>query len=159
MEAGTVMNEARSRFRRGAAGVLAALALASGGFILSACAEITADAGAAGEEPVVKEELGNSDIHTLTLTPEAVERLGLTTAEVQASGDGTTVPYAALIYDHGGDTWVYTNPKPQVFVRAAVGVDRIDGDTVHLMDGPEPGTSVVTLGAAELFGAEFDTAH
>ena len=70
-----------------------------------------------------------------------------------------TVPYAAIIYDHGGDTWVYTNPEPEVFVRAAVVVDRIDGDTAHLSEGPEPGTSVVTLGAAELYGAEFDTAH
>jgi hypothetical protein len=159
MEAGTVMNEARSRFRRGAAGVLAALALAGGLCALAGCAQITADATAAGQEPVVKEELGNSDLHTLTLTPEAVERLGLTTAEIEASADGTSVPYAALIYDHGGNTWVYTNPEPQVFVRAAVSVDRIDGDVVHLTDGPEPGTRVVTLGAAELFGAEFDTAH
>ena len=41
----------------------------------------------------------------------------------------------------------------------AIEVDRIDGDTAHLTEGPEAGTSVVTLGAAELFGAEFDTAH
>ncbi|MDQ4137934.1 MAG: hypothetical protein M3116_03700 [Actinomycetota bacterium] len=135
------------------------MTLAGGAFALTACAEVTADATGAGEEPVVKEELGNTDIHTLTLTPQAVERLGLTTAEVEASGEGTTVPYAALIYDHDGDTWVYTAPEPEVFVRAAVEVDRIDGETVHLLNGPEPGTRVVTLGAAELFGAEFETAH
>ena len=153
------MNEVRSRVRRRTTGVLAALVLAGGAFTLTACAQVPADATGTAEEPVVKEELGNTDIHTLTLTPQAVERLGLTTEEVEASGDGTTVPYAALIYDHDGDTWVYTNPEPQIFVRAAVDVDRIDGDTVHLSGGPEPGTSVVTLGAAELYGAEFDTAH
>ena len=152
------MRDQQFRFRRGVAGVLAALVLVGGG-ALTACAEVTTDATAAGQEPVIKEEVGDSDIHTLTLTAQAVERLGLTTAEVAASDDGTTVPYAALIYDSQGNTWVYTTPEQRVFVRAAVEVDRIDGDTVHLSDGPEPGTSVVTLGAAELFGAEFDTAH
>jgi hypothetical protein len=159
MEAGTIMSDVRSRFRRGASGVLATLALAGGAFALTGCAQVTSDGTAAGREPVVKEEVGNSDLHRLTLTPQAIERLGLTTAEVEEGRDGTTVPYAALIYDSRGDTWVYTNPEPRVFVRAAVGVDRIEGDTVHLTDGPEPGTIVVTLGAAELFGAEFDTAH
>jgi hypothetical protein len=157
------MNGTGSRRRRSVAGAvtsmaLAAMALAGGLFTLTACATVSTDATAGGPAPVVKEEVGDTDIHSLTLTPEAVERLGVTTAEVQASGDGTTIPYAALIYDHGGDTWVYTNPEPEVFIRAAVVVERIDGDTVHLSGGPEPGTSVVTLGAAELFGAEFDTA-
>lgn len=153
------MNGTRSSFRRGATGALAALMLAGGACILTSCAEVPVDATAAGAETVTKEEVGDTDIHRLTLTPKAVERLGIVTAEVEESSEGTTMPYAALIYDHGGNTWVYTNPEPQVFVRAAVEVDRIDGDTVHLADGPERGTTVVTLGAAELFGAEFDTAH
>jgi hypothetical protein len=159
MEAGTVMKQARSRLRRRVAGVLAALLLAGAAFALTGCTAVTADATAAGPDPVVKEEVDDTDLHRLTLTPEAVERLGLTTAEVEPDENGTTVPYAALIYDSRGSTWVYTNPEPDVFVRAAVEVDRIDGATVHLSDGPEPGVRVVTLGAAELFGAEFDTAH
>jgi len=41
-----------------------------------------------------------------------------------------------------------------VFVRTQVRVDRIDGDVALLLDGPPSGTSVVTVGLAELFGAE-----
>jgi hypothetical protein len=159
MEAGTVMNENRSRIRRGVAGVFAALALAGGALSMTGCAEVTAAETVAGPEPAVKAEIADTDLNTLTLTPEAVERLGLETVEVEAGDGGVTVPYAAIIYDHGGDTWVYTTTEPEVFVRAAVVVDRIDGETAHLSEGPEPGTSVVTLGAAELYGAEFDTAH
>lgn len=154
------MNDAGMKIRRGVALILAALALAGGALSLSGCADVTAAEAVAGPEPAVKEEIGDTEFHTLTLTPEAVERLGLTTVEVEAGdGGGTTVPYAAVIYDHDGDTWVYTEPEPEVFVRAAIVVDRIDGDTAYLSEGPEPGTSVVTLGAAELYGAEFDTAH
>jgi hypothetical protein len=36
-------------------------------------------------------------------------------------------------------------------------VDRITGDKVQLRTGPAAGTDVVTMGAAELFGAEFGT--
>ncbi len=153
------MNDARTRIRRGVAAVLVALALPGGALALTGCAEVTAADAVAGPEPAVMEEIGDTELHTLTLTPQAIERLGLTTTEVESGDGGVTVPYAAVIYDHGGDTWVYTNPEPEVFVRAAIVVDRIDGDTAHLSAGPEPGTSVVTLGAAELFGAEFDTAH
>jgi hypothetical protein len=153
------MNDARSRIQQRVAGVLAALALAGGAFTLTGCAEVTAADAAAGPEPAVVEEIGDTEFSKLTLTPEAVDRLGLTTVEVEGGAGRLTVPYAALIYDHDGDTWVYTNPEPYVFVRAAVEVERIDGETVHLTEGPELGTSVVTLGAAELFGAEFDTAH
>ncbi|GAA1751283.1 hypothetical protein [Agromyces humatus] len=152
------MNDATLKVRRVAATVLAALAIVGGTLSLAGCAEVTEAGAAAGPEPAVKEEI-TEELSSLTLTPQAIERLGLETAEVEAGDGGLTVPYAALIYDHDGDTWVYTTTEPEVFIRAAVVVDRIDGETAHLSEGPEPGTSVVTLGAAELFGAEFDTAH
>ena len=130
------MNDVRTRIRRGVAGVLAALALTAGAFTLTGCGQATAADGVAGPEPAVKEEIGDTEISTLTLTPEAVDRLGLMTVEVEGGAGGLTVAYAALIYDHDGDTWVYTNPEPEVFVRAAVEVDRIDGDTAHLTEDP-----------------------
>lgn len=67
------------------------------------------------------------------------------------------IPYAALIYDAAGNTWVYTSPEPRTYIRAAVNVNRITGDAVELNAGPSAGTAVVTVGAAELFGAEFGT--
>ena len=38
------------------------------------------------------------------------------------------VPYAAVLYDLHGETWVYTSPEPLVYVRAPIAVDHIEGD-------------------------------
>jgi hypothetical protein len=76
------------------------------------------------------------------------------------SGSGrTVVPYAAVIYDAHGDTWVYTSPSPLVFVRHRIEIDHIEGDRAVLRSGPPVGTTVVTAGAAELLGTEFKVGH
>jgi hypothetical protein len=49
---------------------------------------------------------------------------------------------------------VYTNPEPLVFVRHAIVIDYIEGDLAILSEGPDAETAVVTVGAAELYGAE-----
>ena len=72
---------------------------------------------------------------------------------------GTTprklVPYAAVIYDVNGGTWVYTKePNALSFVRQSITVDYIEGDLAFLIEGPPVGTEVVTVGGAELYGAE-----
>jgi RND family efflux transporter MFP subunit len=67
----------------------------------------------------------------------------------------TVTPYASLIYDIHGGSWVYENPEPGVFVRSRVEVDYIAGNLAVLRRGPAKGTAVVTDGAAELFGTEF----
>ena len=64
------------------------------------------------------------------------------------------IPYAAVIYDPQGATWVYTNPEPLAFVRQSVVVDYIEDELAVLSEGPAAGTAVVTVGAAELFGTE-----
>ena len=64
------------------------------------------------------------------------------------------VPYSALMYVSTGDTFVYTSPKPRTFVRQAVNIDYIADNVAVLKEGPPVGTEVVTVGAAELFGAE-----
>ena len=43
-----------------------------------------------------------------------------------------------------------------VYVRAPIDVIRIDGDRALLSDGPPLGTEVVTVGAAELLGTEYE---
>jgi hypothetical protein len=87
-----------------------------------------------------------------------VERLDLTTEKVtKGTGSGVEIPYASLIYDGAGKTWVYTSPEPRTYIRAAVIVDKITGDKVQLRSGPPVGSDVVTVGAAELFGTEFGT--
>lgn len=64
------------------------------------------------------------------------------------------VPYAAVLYGVNGETWVYSSPEPLVYVRQPIVIDYIEDDLAILSEGPEAGTPVVTVGAAELFGAE-----
>ena len=101
----------------------------------------------------------------MVLTEQAAERLGIETtaisdSEVQSAGGETTlrkvVPYSAVLYDVDGGAFVYTSPEPLTFVRAPITVDYIKGDVAVLSDGPSSGTAVVTVGSAELFGAEFE---
>ncbi len=92
------------------------------------------------------------------MTEEAAKRLDIQTAAVREEQvNGTqrrVIPYAAVLYDTQGDTWVYTSPEPLTFVRHPITVDHIDGDKAVLSDGPPSGTAVVTVGAAELYGSE-----
>jgi hypothetical protein len=108
----------------------------------------------AAEAAVTVDKIEGSDLKKLTLSEHAAQRLGLTTAEVTASGPETTVPYSAILYDKKGATWAYTNPEGLVFVRAEVTVDRVAQGVAYLDEGPDPGTKVVTVGAAELWGVE-----
>ena len=82
--------------------------------------------------------------------------------ELALMGSGTPqkiVPYSSVIYDLNGNTWTYTNPEPLTFLRHPISVDYIEGDVAVLTDGPPPGTTIVTVGAAELFGTEFGVGH
>ncbi|RWH31022.1 hypothetical protein [Mesorhizobium sp.] len=64
------------------------------------------------------------------------------------------VPYSSVVYDEHGDSWLYSNPEPLVFVRQKVAVERVLGDIAVLSDGPARGTPVVSVGAVELMGVE-----
>lgn len=82
--------------------------------------------------------------------------------ELAVSGDGEVrkvVPYSSLLYDGHGQTWVYTSPEALTYVREAVEIENIEGDQAFLLQGPEAGTKVVSVGAAELFGTEFEVGH
>ncbi len=101
------------------------------------------------------EKIAGSDLKRITLTAKAAERLAIKTGKTATDASGVmTVPYAALVYDSKGKTWVYTNPEPLVYVRASVDVASIKGPNVILKDGPAAGTNVVVTGVAELYGAE-----
>ena len=118
--------------------------------LLSACGggqiPVTGDKVA----PVKLEKIEGTDFQRVILTEKAVERINVQTAIVS----GNTVPYAAVIYDTEGKTWVYTSPAPLTFVREPIMVERIEGDQAILSQGLKEGTSVVTLGVSELYGAE-----
>ncbi len=116
-------------------------------------------------KPAVIEHIEGSELSKVTLTEKAMERLDIATAPVRdamvkrAASPRRVVPYAAVLYDAHGETWVYTSPETRTFVRHQIGVDYIDGDLAVLSNGPPTGTLVVTVGAAELFGAEFEIGH
>lgn len=94
----------------------------------------------------------------VTLTEDAVNRLGVHTAAIAAAPPPSTaklaMPTAALFYDEAGDTWAWVMGQPRVYERQHVTVSTIEGDTVALSAGPPTGTQVVTQGAAELYGTE-----
>ena len=130
---------------------------------LPACTQTSAEA-TGGVEPAKVEHIeGSDDLSRLTLTPRAVERLGIQTKPVLVGKVGNAtrrvVPYGALLYDAKGDTWVYVNPAPLDYVREPVTVDHIEGDQAVLSNGPPAGTRVVSVGAAELYGTETGVGH
>lgn len=104
-------------------------------------------------EPAQVTVMPGSDHKAVVLTEQARARLDIQTAEVAAQP--LAVPYAAVLYETDGSTWVYTNPEPLAYVRNQIEVDRIEGDQAFLISGPPAGTAVVTTGAAELLGVEF----
>jgi hypothetical protein len=119
---------------------------------LSACAP----AAAPEEEtkPVTLEPVTGTDLNRITLTEEAAKRLDVQTAEVHEADGKMAVPYASILYEANGNTWVYVNVAPLVFVRQAIVIDSINGDEAILSKGPDSGSTVVTVGAAELYGSE-----
>ena len=139
-------------------GLLVALLIA--GLVLVACSRSTSQEVLGAEAPpVTVEKIEGSDLKRVTLIPGSAERLGIEAvpvrSEVVRGVSRMVMPYAALLYDEAGNTWTYTNPEGLAFVRHSVTVDRIEGDLAVLSDGPPAGTMVVTVGAAELYGAEF----
>jgi hypothetical protein len=125
---------------------------------LAACGGTSDEAGAGGNEPARLEPVEGTDVSRVILTAKAAERLGIQTAMVQ-NGEGrhaqlTVMPYSALVYDTNGRAWAYTSHEQLTFVRARLTIERIEEQNVFLLDGPPPGTSVVTVGAAELYGTE-----
>jgi hypothetical protein len=121
---------------------------------LSACTQVEESESTYSPTEVTPVK-GSDDIQQVTFTAIAARRAGVRTASVQASGRLRSIPYAALIYNEEGTTYTYVSPKPLVYVRERIDVDRIAGDHVLLRHGPPAGTAVVTTGAAEVYSAEF----
>ncbi len=136
---------------------LAIATLAVAGLQLSGCGKSSSYTKV---EPAKVEKVDG--INKVTLSEKAMERIGVKTTPLQegkvegAENDVPRpfVPYSAVMYVSNGDTFVYTSPKPQTFVREAINIDYIAGNVAVLKEGPPAGTNVVTVGAAELFGAE-----
>ena len=131
---------------------MAMTAVAVGVVIAAGCGD---DSSYTYEEPATVEEVSEG-LWRIELTEQAEQRTGLETVEISINGsDLKELPYSAVMYHFDGTTWTYTNPEPQVFVRAPIEIERIEGDVAILVSGPDVGTTVVSVGAAELYGVEF----
>jgi hypothetical protein len=126
------------------------LLLMVAGLLLSACGPSAAEIEVSEQGPAKVEHLQGENPTRVTLTEKAAERLDIQTVPAQ----GDAIPYAAVIYDTEGNTWVYTNPEPFVFVRAPITIDHIEGDQAFLSKALPSGSVVVTTGAEELYGSE-----
>jgi hypothetical protein len=131
---------------------------------LSACTQTSAEADSGGAEPAIVEHVeGSDEVSRLTLTPRAVERIGIKTTPLSeatvAGKKRKVVPYGAVLYDAEGKTSVYVSSAPNTYVREPVTVDFIEGDRAVLSAGPAAGTAIVTVGAAELYGTETGVGH
>ena len=69
------------------------------------------------------------------------------------------VPYASIIYTPDGREWLYASPEKLTFIRTEIKIAYIKGDLVVLNEGPPAGMQVLTVGAAEVYGAEFGLGH
>jgi hypothetical protein len=146
----------RGLMRRTGLQVAALLLLAA--LSLAGCQRGGEDAAADDEPAVVEPVEGSDDLLQVTLTADAAERIDLQTAVVRTQGAGaaerTILPYSAIVYETDGETWVYASTGDLSFVREHIAVQEIEGDRAVLSEGPSAGTEVVTVGVAELFGAE-----
>jgi hypothetical protein len=161
------------RRREGRAGRLRWLPLVAVAVLgVSGCGDAGSDDEATAPEPATVEPIEGGDVNRITLTTRAAERLGVETAGVEAlppyflGPARTSIPYAAVIYDPAGQTWTYVSPEPNTFERHAIAVEDIRGaaddpaqQVAILAAGPPAGTTVVTAGAAELFGTEYEVGH
>src|SRR3954468_23585471 len=132
--------------RRGAPVVLVAA------LVLAGCGGETRereDADAAVVAPIK-----GSPLKQVTLSPDAMRRLDIRVAPVSSGAGTLQVPYGAVLYDPQGAAWAFVARAPRVFVRPAITVARVDGNTAVLSAGPTAGTNVVIVGSAQLCGAE-----
>jgi RND family efflux transporter MFP subunit len=79
----------------------------------------------------------------------------LVAVPLTGAADALVAPLASVLYDVHGGAWLYEVTEPHVFVRRRIEIRGVQGDVAVLERGPTPGTTVVTAGAAELFGSEF----
>jgi RND family efflux transporter MFP subunit len=81
------------------------------------------------------------------------QRLGVTLPLADTS-ESLSVPWSALVFDIHGGTWVYKRIGPHRYARQRVVVAYTVGAEAVLSSGPPVGTTIVTAGVQELFGAE-----
>jgi hypothetical protein len=140
----------------GIIGLAAAAAL-----VLTGCGVTQATAD---QPPAIVQAVQGSQIPQVRLTDQAMHRIGIATQAVRAAtvtvagrrGPYKVIPYSAVIYDNDGSTWTYVETAARTFMRERITVRVIRGGTAVVSRGPAAGAMVVTVGAPELLGTEYN---
>jgi hypothetical protein len=127
--------------------------------ILAGCSVATAHDD---PPPATVRSVPGSDAKQVRLTERAVERLGIATEAVREqkvtlngkNGTHEVIPYSAVNND--GSTWTFVRIGARTYLRERITVASIDGSVAVLTQGPAPGAAVVTVGAPELLGTEYN---
>ncbi|MBT8341562.1 MAG: hypothetical protein HKP58_17205 [Desulfatitalea sp.] len=144
------------------------LLLLAASFILTGCRTAKQEDAEHDEGPAQMKALpfdgafnpeGGRAAKGITLTALAAQRIGIKTGKINEirNGNGPTrkaVPYAAVLYDPHGKTWVYTIRQPLTYLREPVAVEVIEDEVAILSNGPEAGTTIAAVGIAMLYGVE-----
>jgi hypothetical protein len=114
----------------------------------------------ASDAHVRVEPTSDPKIKKVTFSERAAERLGIQMDEVRVDPSGRRiVPYATIVYDLQGGTWVYVSAGTLSFVRSGVKIESIKGENVYLSDGPPQGTKLLAAAVPQVFGAEVGVGH
>ena len=139
--------------------------LSVAGLVIGAAAILAGCSAATPQEapPAVIKAVAGSQVPQLQLTERAVQRLGIVTQPVRelttTAGQRSArevIPYAAVVYDTDGSTWTYVTTAARTYERKPITVTEIAGEVARLSAGPPAGAEVVTVGAAELLGTEYN---
>ncbi|NKE61273.1 hypothetical protein FXN61_32700 [Lentzea sp. PSKA42] len=138
--------------QRWAAAALIVLGLGAAG-----CTATPAASDVPQEKPAKVESIQGKSVKSVTLTEQAVKRVGVETTTVATADTGTVVPYQAVLYTPDGNTWVYAVTGPRQYAREQVTIANVGGNAgtdAFLSAGPAAGTTIVKTGLIELYGAE-----
>jgi hypothetical protein len=133
---------------------LSTLGVAAACLAASACAEV--ESNVRESYPYEVKPIKGGDVQRVRMADETAQLLPVRTAEVRMNGERKVVPHLAVIYNPDGEAFVYTKPRAETYVRAPIAIDRVVGGRALLSDAPRPGTTVVTVGAAELLATEYE---
>ncbi len=114
--------------------------------------------------PATLTKIPGSAVEQVRLTGPAARILGVATvavrgATVKVAGKAQpreVIPYSAVVYATDGSAWTYVTIAPRTYQREPITIADIQGNTVVLARGPAVGAEVVTVGAPELLGTEYN---
>lgn len=124
------------------------------GLLLAACDEVPSNLREAQPYEVIGAE--DAPIKRVKMADETAALLPVELKSVRREAGRKVVSHDAVIYNPDGDSFVYTKPEAEMYVRAPIEITRVTGNTAVLSEGPAVGTRIVTTGSAELLATEYE---